>query len=70
MVYIKMDYAKVLEYHIAKKADVTIVTSTVDERRPKQIWCDKDKMQTEELLILRRSRSQQTVIRFRQEYMS
>ena len=28
----KMDYAKVLEYHIAKKADVTIVTSTVDER--------------------------------------
>ena len=28
----KMDYAKVLEYHIAKKADITIVTSTVDER--------------------------------------
>ena len=28
----KMDYNKVLEYHIAKKADITIVTSTVDER--------------------------------------
>ncbi len=28
----KMDYNKVLEYHIAKKADITVVTSELDER--------------------------------------
>ncbi len=32
MALYKMDYNKVLEYHIAKKADFTVVTANVEEK--------------------------------------
>ena len=35
----KLDYNKVLEYHIAKRADVTVVCTTCQDQSQVEIWC-------------------------------
>ena len=36
----KLDYNKVLEYHIEKKADITVVCKEMPRRcRPDSVWC-------------------------------